>query len=254
MNKFRSLLVVAILGGLVIAGCSVPGSSGGGAGGPVDLGTAGNYAIFAASGVTTTGVTSVTGDIGTTSSASSVSGFTLTMDSSNVFSTSPLVVGNVYAFDYVAPTPTNMTQAAADMVTAYNYAAGLPPAVGPKLNLGAGTISGVTLGPGVYTWTSNLDITTDITISGSATDTWVFQVAGILNLANSANIILSGGALAKNIVWQVAGSGVNLGTSSHFEGTILAKAAISFTNLASINGRALAQTAVTMIATTVVKP
>ena len=164
------------------------------------------------------------------------------------------MVGNVYAFDYVAPTPATMTKAAADMVTAYNDAAGRTPAVGAKLNLGAGTIGGVTLTPGLYTWTSGLNITTDITLSGSATDTWIFQVAGILNLANSAQIILSGGALPQNIVWQVAGSGVNLGTSSHFEGTILAKAAISFTSGASINGRALAQTAVTMIATTLVKP
>ncbi len=79
---------------------------------PVDLGTAGNYVILAKSGISTTGVTAVSGDLGLSPAAASfITGFSLTLDSSNQFSTSPIVAGKVYAADYAVPTPANLTTA-----------------------------------------------------------------------------------------------------------------------------------------------
>jgi len=262
MKKSRIFMGLAILTALAVAGCSVPGGGGGGGAGGggtgpavVNLRTAGTFVMLSKAGITTTGVTAVTGDVGVSPvTAAAMTGFTLVMDVSNQFATSALITGKVYAANYAVPTPSKMTTAIADFSTAYTDAATRTPAVGSKLNMGAGTISGVTLTPGLYTWGTNLNITTDITISGGANDTWLFQVAGALSLSNNANIILSGGAKAKNIVWVVKGSGVSLGTSSHFEGIILSNTAITFTNGASMNGRAFGKTAVSMDTTTVVKP
>jgi hypothetical protein len=221
----------------------------------VNLGTAANYAVLAKSAISTTGVTAVTGDLGISPAAASlVTGFALIMDGSGQFSTSSLVTGNVYASDYSVPTPANLITAVGDMETAYTDAATRTPAVGANLNMGAGTINGVTLTPGLYTWGTDLNITGNITISGSSIDRWIFQISGFLSLANGAQIILSGGALPQNIVWQVAGTGATLGTTSHFEGIILALAAITANTGATMNGRALAQTAVTLNATTLVEP
>jgi len=139
------------------------------------------------------------------------------------------------------------------MQTAYTDAAGRPAGVGPNLNLGTGTLTSQTLAPGTYTWTSNVSIPTDLTFNGSATDIWILQISGTLNMAANMNVILSGGALAKNIFWQVADV-VTIGAGTHFEGIILAQTAITFGNLASINGRLLAQSAVTLDATTVTAP
>jgi hypothetical protein len=85
----------------------------------------------------------------------------------------------------------------------------------------------------------------DVTISGSSTDVWIFQIAGTLDIASAKQVILSGGAQAKNIYWQVAGA-TTLGTTSVFNGNILAKTNIAIQTGATLNGRALAQTAVTL--------
>jgi len=95
----------------------------------------------------------------------------------------------------------------------------------------------------------------NVTLKGGPNDVWIFQISGNLTLASGVNITLSGGAQAKNIFWQVAGgAGVNLGTTSHFEGNILAKTAIHLLTGASMNGRALAQTAVTLDKNMIVIP
>ena len=109
----------------------------------------------------------------------------------------------------------------------------------PKLS----NLGGKTLAPGLYKWTSNITLPSDVTISGGANDIWIFQIAGNLAMSSAVKIILSGGAQAKNVFWQVAGQ-ATLGTTSHFEGTILSMTGITFQTGASINGRALAQTAV----------
>jgi hypothetical protein len=62
-----------------------------------------------------------------------------------------------------------------------------------------------------------------------------------------------GGALAKNVFWQVAGT-VDIGTTAHLEGIILSQTGIALKTGASMNGRALAQTAVTLDQATVTQP
>ena len=77
---------------------------------PVNLGTAGNYVILTKTGITTTGTTQIVGDIAVSPVAATyITGFGLIADSSNVFSTSPVVTGKIYAADYAVPTPTNLT-------------------------------------------------------------------------------------------------------------------------------------------------
>lgn len=137
------------------------------------------------------------------------------------------------------------------MQTAYTDAAGRS---NPDfMNLGAGNIGGKTLSPGLYKFTSSVIIPTDVTISGSSSDVWIFQIAGNLSMSSAMKIILKGGAQAKNIFWQAAGY-VTIGTTSHFEGNILCQTAINMKTGASINGRMLAQTAVTLQMNTVKKP
>jgi len=218
---------------------------------PVDLGTAGNFVILAKTGVSTTGTTAVTGDIGVSPAAATyITGFSLSADSTNVFSTSPLVTGQIFASNYAVPTPTNMTTAVSDMETAFTDAAGrtVPAAV---TELGAGDISGKTIVPGLYKWSSGVLITSaGVTIAGGANDVWIFQIAQDLTVNNGAIVTLSGGAQAKNIFWQVSGQ-ATLGTTADFKGIILSQTLISLNTGAVLHGRALAQTAVTLNASTV---
>jgi hypothetical protein len=165
--------------------------------------------------------------------------------------TSTQVTGSLFAADNVPPTPANLTTAVANMQTAYTDAAGRPTPT--FLNLGAGTIGGLTLAPGLYKWTSTVTIPTDVKLAGGANDTWIFQVTGDLKMSAAKQMTLTGGARAKNIVWQVAGL-VDLGTTSHAEGIILSKTAITLGTGASINGRLLAQTAVSISGSTVKSP
>jgi hypothetical protein len=221
------------------------------AGLPVNLGTAGNYVILAKTGISTVPASAVTGNLGLSPAAASyITGFSLSADATNVFSTSPQVTGKIYAANYAVPTPINLTTAVADMQLAFTDAAGRAPDV---TELGAGNIGGMTLTQGVYKWGSSLLIPTDLTLTGSATDVWIFQIAQNLTLSSSVYVHLAGGALAKNVFWQVAGA-VDLGTTSHFEGIVLTYTSANLRTGASINGRLLAQTAVSLDGSTVAEP
>jgi hypothetical protein len=218
---------------------------------PVNLGKAGAFAILAKSGISTVPTSAVTGDLGVSPAAASfITGFSLTADSTNVFSTSLQVTGKVFAANYTPPSPSNLTTSVSDMLLAFTDAAGRAPGV---TELGAGNIGGMTLNAGVYKWGTGLLIPTDVTLTGSATDVWVFQVAQNLTLSSGAKVLLAGGALPKNIFWQVAGK-VDLGTTAHAEGVILCQTAITLRTGASINGRLLGQTAVSIDGSTVVAP
>lgn len=221
---------------------------------PVNLRTAGDFAILAKSGISTVPASKITGDIGVSPiDSTAITGFSLILDSTTQFSTSPQVTGKVYAASYASPTPTKLTSAVSDMQTAYTDAAGrtLP----DFTELGTGNIGGMTLAPGLYKWGTGVTIPENVTLAGSATDIWIFQIAGSLSMAGAKSVILSGGAQADHIFWQVAGGvGADLGTTSHFEGIILAAKGINLQTGASINGRLLAQTAVTLDSATVKIP
>jgi len=230
-------------------------AAGASAAGPkaVNLGTAGDYVILSKTGVTTTGTTSVVGDIGVSPiAATAITGFGLIADPSNTFSGSSLVTEKIYAADYASPTPARLTTAIGDMETAFTDAAGRK---FPNFTeLGTGDISGKTLLPGLYKWSTDVMVTNaGVILAGGPKDVWIFQIAGDLALSNSAKVKLVGGALAKNIFWQVSGK-ATLGTAADLSGIILSQTLVSLNTGATINGRALAQTAVTLIANTITAP
>jgi hypothetical protein len=217
---------------------------------PVFLGGAGTFAILAQSAITNVPPSAITGDLGISpAAASSITGFPLVRAGTSLLA--PEVVGKVFTADSDPPTPDDLIDAISDMQAAYDDAAGR---ITPEFSeLGAGSIGGLTLAPGLYKWTSLVSIPSNVTISGASNDTWIFQIAGDLTLASGTRVILSGGAQAKNIVWQVAGA-VTLAATSHAEGIVLSKTAIHLQTGASIDGQLLAQTAVTLAMATVTAP
>lgn len=232
-----------------------PGAgSGAGSGGhgpaPVALGSASNYVILSKSATSNVPTSAITGNIGLSPAAASfITGFTLTLPAGGASSTSAQVTGSVFASDYAVPTPATLTTAIADMMTAYTDAAGR---VTPDhTELAAGNIGGLTLPAGLYKWTNTVTIPTSVTLSGGANDVWIFQIAGGITQASASNVVLSGGAQAKNVFWQAVGV-VDIGTTAHMEGEILSQTAITLRTGASVNGRLLAQTAVTLAGNTVV--
>ena len=212
---------------------------------PVALGTAGNFAILSKTGITDVYASAIKGNVGT----SPITGAALLLSCGEV-------TGKVYVVDAAGPPcaindATSLTAAVLDMETAYLDAAGR---VSPDFTeLGAGEVGGLTLTPGLYKWGTGLLITTDVTLSGGPNDVWIFQVAGTLNQANGTRVTLAGGALPKNIFWQVAGA-VTIGTTAHFEGVVLAKTLVAVNTSASMNGRLLAQTAVTLQMNAITEP
>ena len=219
--------------------------------GAVNLGSAGNYVILAKSGVSTTGATSVVGDIGLSPAAASfITGFGLSSPPTT-YTTSALVTGRVYASDYAPPTPATLTTAVLDMQTAYTNAAGrtLP----DFTELGAGNIAGLTLAPGLYKWGTGVSLPGTVTLAGGASAVWIFQIAQDLTVGNGASVTLSGGALPQNVFWQVAGQ-TTIGTTASFKGIILCQTLIALNTSSVMTGRALAQTAVTLNATALTHP
>jgi hypothetical protein len=202
----------------------------------VNLGTADSFAVLAGAAVTNTGPSVVTGDVGV-HPGTSISGFAPNGPGT--------VNGTMHSADTVAQ------QAKTDLVAAYNDAAGqasdaaLPPDAG-----------GLTLVPGVYTASSTLQLTGTLTLDaqGDPNAVWVFQVGSALTTASGSSVSLINGASPCNVFWQI-GSSATLGTGTHFVGTIMAKAAITVTTGATIEGRALAEVeAVTLDTNVITRP
>src|ERR1700741_3195775 len=224
---------VAFLGVMLVAGLMLPSIAVSQSPATVALGSASNSAVLASSGVTSTGATTVNGDLGVSP------GTTLTGV--------PTVNGTTHLGDPAA------AQAQLDLTTAYNDAAGRT----VNAVSVAGNLGGQTLTPGLYTSSSSLEISSgDLTLDaqGDANAVFIFQMGSTLTTTSGRQVILSGGAKASNIFWQV-GSSATLGTTSVFKGTIMALASITLTTGATLDGRALAQTgAVTLDGNTVTMP
>jgi hypothetical protein len=220
----------------------------------VNLGTAGNFVILAETMVTDVFPSVITGNVGLSPASGAAIGLTCAE-----------VTGTIYSTDAAGPLPCRVTSsgalttAVADMTTAYNNASVplLGPAVGAtNLNVGGGTLGTQTFTPGLYTWTSNVGISaaSTITLAGGPDDVWIFQVQGTLSESATANMVLSGGAKAKNVFWIVQTAATIGASPAHFEGVILAGTAINFGAGSSANSRFLAQSAVNLISTTLVQP
>lgn len=218
----------------------------------VNLGTAGNFTILSKTGISTTGATSVVGDIGVSPAAATyITGFSLDLSAGSAYSTSPLVAGKVYAPGYADPTPANISTAVSDMEIAYTDAQGRTSQTATEL--GAGSIGGMTLAPGLYKWGTGVTIPSDVTLSGSANDVWIFQIAQNLDISSAKKVVLDGGAQADNVFWAVAGQ-VTIGTTADFSGNILGQTAIVLNTGAVLRGRALSQSAVTLDSSSVIIP
>ena len=184
---------------------------------PVPLGSTATFGVLAGTTVTSTGDTVIVGDLGV-STGTTVTG-------------SPGVTGTLHLGDPTA------AQAQSDLTIAYNDAAGRTVA---PISV-AGNLGGQTLAPGLYKSTSSLEISSgDLTLAGDANAVWIFQMVSTLVTTTSRQVILSGGAQAANVFWQV-GSSATIGGSSVFKGTIMAAQSITMDTSATLEGRALAR-------------
>lgn len=210
-----------------------------------DPASAGSYVLLAKTGITNVTGSSITGgNLGLSPAAASfITGFALIPDATNVFATSSSVVSpaKVYASDYATPTPSDLTTAVLAMQAAYTDAASRT--TPDELNLAGGNLGGLTLAPGLYTWGTGVTIPADVTLAGGADDVWIFQISNDLDLSTAKQVLLSGGAQAKNITWQVAGA-VTIHANAHFEGVVLSQTALTLQTNATMHGRALAQSLV----------
>ena len=210
---------------------------------PVNLRSAGAFVLLSKGGIAVVPTAAIKGDLGVSPAAATyITGCSLTADPSNVFLTSAQVTGKVYAADYALPTPPKLTLAIGDMELATLDAASRAP---DFVELGAGDLTGRKLVPGVYRWSSAVILPTSVTLAGSASDVWIFQIAQTLSMSDATRIVLTGGALARNVFWQVSGS-VDLGTTAHLEGNLLSESSITLGVGASLTGRLLAQTSISI--------
>ncbi len=200
----------------------------------VNLGTAANFSVLAGTTVTNTGATVINGDLGL-SPGSSVTGFT---------------PGKVTGTQYISTS--TAVQAKADLVTAYNDAAGRTPAFTVPTELG-----GTTKTAGVYdSLSGTFEITGTLTLDGKGdpNSVFIFKTASTLVTAVNSKVVLVNGAQANNVFWQV-GSSATLQTYSTFKGTILALTSITVTTGVKVDGRVLARNgAVTLDTDTITVP
>jgi hypothetical protein len=187
---------------------------------PVDLGTASSFAVLAATTVTNTGMSVVSGNLGL-SPDTSVTGFP----------PGKIVDGSKYIAD------TTAANAQTALTAAYNDAAGRTPTT-----TGLSSIGNQTLTPGVYNAASSLLVNGTLTLDaqGDPDAVFIFQVGSALTAASGTQIALAGGAQACNVFWQV-GSSATLGTGSTFRGSILALTSITVTTGDTVAGRVLAR-------------
>jgi len=185
---------------------------------PVGLGSAGSFAVLSGAGITNTGPTTITGDVGTFPTPSETGFGSVTLGGTN----------------HVGDAVTQ--QAKTDLTTGYNTAAGAGPATAVATELG-----GRTLTPGVYN-SPTLGLTGTLTLNtlGDPAAVFIFQASSTLITASSSSVIVLNGGTACNVYWKV-GSSATLGTGSHIVGSVLALTSITATTGATIDGRLLAR-------------
>ncbi len=199
----------------------------------VPLGATSAFGVLAGSGITNTGSTTINGDIGTYPTTSITGSGSMT------------ITGTNHDGDGVTQ------QAKTDLVTAYNNAAGHGPTKPISSDLG-----GQTLTSGVYNSASKVGLTGTLTLNGGGNTSavFVFQAGSTLTTASASRVVLTNGAQACNVFWQV-GSSATLGTASSFVGTIFAAQSITVTTGVTIEGRVLAENgAVTLDTDTISTP
>ena len=199
----------------------------------VDLGGATTFGVLAYAAITSTGATTITGDVGTTAAA--ITGLVPTqIHFGQIFETSPTTAGAAHA-----------GAAAAQL-----FLDGLTASPLPAVDLGGRTIS-----PGVYQG-GTIELTGTVTLDGGGDPNavFVFKAASTLVTASASRVVLVGGAQACNVFWLV-GSSATFGTTTAFAGTVIADISITATTGTSVDGRLLARNgAVTLDTSTITVP
>jgi len=212
---------------------------------PVNLRSLSTFAAVAGAGLTNSnsgGQTTLNGDVGLSPTATCLG------DGSPCSALDPKINGTLYAND-----PAGIAaKAKADLVSAYNDAAGRPP--GTVEN----DLSGMKLPPGVYTSGSTMSIAVSgvltLDAQGDANAVWIFQVGSSLTVNNSAQVLLINGAKAANVFWAVAASST-IGSNASFKGSVLAVVSNSVGTLSVVEGRLLCETGqITLLSNTVTVP
>jgi hypothetical protein len=248
----------------------------------VDLGFAEDYVILAKTGISTVPKSAIKGDIAVSPIvATAMTGFSLSADSSNTFATSTQLEGKAYAPDYFPPIPALLTTAVSNMEAAYTDAAGRTNPDAARQNIGGGvlgvetglpgfevihggkedpTTSDIPLTPGIYTFGSDVDINGDIYFDATddngndnADAVFIIQISGNLRQVAGIKVHLVGGALAKNVFWQVA-KDVTVGAGAHMQGIILTMTKVLFETGSSLDGRVLTQTRCDLQVATITAP
>ncbi len=241
----RAIAVITLSTSLAFAASAHAGP------GPVGLGGAGAYAVLGGSGMTNTGVSTITGDVGS-SPTHSQTGFAPCPAADCVSLTG-------VNHDVADPNDAVTQQAKSDLVIAYDDAFGRTGGTAVSAPLGAGQ----TLVSGVYTSATDLFVGGDLTLDGAGDPAavFIFQArTGTLNTAAGSaagvpntRVLLTGGAQACNVFWQV-GSSATIATSTRFAGTILALQSITVNTGATIDGgRALARNGAVTLDTNVIR-
>lgn len=228
MNKNTLQRLLACVGFVALAGFLSTASA------QVTLGTAQTYGVVGGSAVTNTGPSVINGDLGL-SPGSSVTGFP-----------PGLVTGTTNVANAAAVTAQN------DVTTAYNFLASQP----CSSDLTGTDLGGLTLTPGIYCFSSSAQLTGTVTLNaqGNANAVFIFRIGTTLTTATGSSVALINGANACNVWWQV-GSSATLGTTTGFQGSILALTSITLNTGATMTGRALARNgAVTLDTNTINVP
>jgi hypothetical protein len=210
---------------------------------PVDLGTAANYVILAKSGISTVPQSNITGDIGVSPiAATAMTGFSLILGADTQHSTSSQVSGECHGASYGGTVEAELTVAVSAMEAAYTDAAGRS---ADYVNFKNGALGGQTLTPGVYTFTGAITIATDMYFNGGPDDVWIISTMGAVSLAAGMDVILLGGAQAKNIFWRGATT-AEIGADASMAGIMLFFTSVLFITGSSLNGAIYSQTAVAL--------
>lgn len=188
----------------------------------VNLAAASPFVVLGASTVTNTGASVLNGDLGLAPGTALVG-----------FGPPAVVNGATHAADAVAGSAQN------DLTTAYDVAAGQPIPLGNDLT--GQDLGGLTLTPGAYMFSSSAQLTGQLTLNalGNANAQFVFEIGSTLTTASASSVWMINGASPCNVYWQI-GSSATLGTTTAFQGNLLAHTSITINDAATVQGRALA--------------
>ena len=224
MKKFKTIGILSIIMTLLMTVLAIPAVTVA-AEATVNLGTAASYAVLAGTTITNTGPTMISGSVGGNigvSPGSSITGFPPGTVSD----------GTIHSADASA------LQAQADLVIAYNDAAGRP----VTSDLTGQDLGGLTLTPGVYSFSSSAQLTGTLTLDaqGDPEAVFIFQIGSTLTTASGSSVSLTNEARFCRVFWQV-GSSATLGTNSTFVGHIFALTSIAAQTGATVQGQLLAR-------------